>query len=224
MDTSLGENQAVGGTVEEGRPLWLTCCIGCLFTLAAIIAGSFLVVAVFAGPGVAELKSLPAGYPSDLKPFRMEKASSIKYLSGSSRGKMFQILTAPIRLINNVWPKKDEPESGVVVSTEPLRIVWSAKSSKPESWYDRYSLLAQGLDSVTMSWDGLDVPRETVLNYYSELFKTTGLKQSSAAEEATKTDFLVGTRQGSAMQIHLMTTDGGKTVDKAVVVVTYINK
>lgn len=224
MDTSPGENQAIGGTVEEGRPLWLTCCIGCLFTVAAIIAGSFLVVWVFAGPGVVKLKSLPAGYPSDLKPYQMEKATSVEYLSGSSRGKMFQVMMSPVRLVNDLWPKKEELETGVVVSTEPLRIVWSVKSAKPETWFDRYLQLAQGLDSVTIGWDGMNAPHEEVLKYYSELFKTTGLKPSSTMEDVTKTDFLVGTRQGAAMQVHLLTKDGGETVDKAVVVVTYINK
>lgn len=224
MEIGSNGNQLVGEEAMEGRPLWLTCCIGCLFLAAAVVAGSFVAAGLFAGPGVASIKSLPEGYPSDLKPYKLEQATGISYLSGSSRGKIFQVLTAPVRLINDLWPKKIEPESGVVVSTAPFRVVWSVQSPKPETWFDKYSLIAQGLDSVTMNWENLDVSREEFVGYYTDLFKRTGMKADTAAESATRTDYLVGTKQGVAMQVHIQASIDNARIEKAAVIVTYMNK
>lgn len=206
METGFTENQVVGQEALEGRPLWLTCCIGCLFLAAALVVAGFVVIRLFAGPGVEMVKALPADYPAELKPYKLGQVTTMAYLSGSDRGKMFQVALSPIRLFNNLFPKRPEPESGVVVSTAPLRIVWSVQSAKPESWYDKYSQMAQGMDSLTFTWDALDAPRDEVLNYYDGLFKKAGMKSSATAEAVTKTDFLVGTRQGAAVQVHLQTS------------------
>ncbi|MBI5655125.1 hypothetical protein HZC53_05760 [Candidatus Uhrbacteria bacterium] len=224
MEIGSTGNQLVGEEAMEGRPLWLTCCIGCLFLAAAMVAGSFVAAVVFAGPGVASIKSLPEGFPSELNPYKIERATNISYLSGSSRGKIFRVLTAPVRLINDLWPKKIEPETGVVVSTAPFRVVWSVQSPKPETWFDKYSLIAQGLDSVTMSWDNLDVSREELVGYYTDLFKSAGMKTSTATETTTRTDYLIGTKQGAAMQVHIQASTDKTKIERAVVVVTYMNK
>jgi len=223
MDTSTLENQ-VGMDLREGRPVWQTCCFGCLFALAAAVIGMIAVVFLFGGPGVEQAKSLPGNFPKDIRPFKLDEAKDITILSGGQRGHLLGIVLAPVKLLRQFKREKVEPESGLVVSTAPLRIEWLGKEPEPEGWLERALRLAEGVDTVSITWEDLPATRQAVLDHYRQAFEGAGMKVRSSVETATQTDFLAATKDGVDAQVHIQPAADGSTVDNLVLIVNYRNR
>lgn len=223
MDTGTAENQVLE-SMGEARPLWQTCCFGCLFGLAALVIGVLAVVFLFGGPGIERVKVLPTNFPKDIQVYRPESAKSITVLSGSQRGRLLGVVLAPVKLFRQFRSEKVETESGIVVSTAPLRIEWLGKEPQPESWFDRALRLAEGVDTVSISWEYLPATRQEVLDYYGRVLAQAGMKIVASSEKATRTDLLTATAEGMEVQVHLQPAADGRTVENLVLIVNYRNR
>lgn len=223
MDTSALDNQ-VGMDLREGRPLWQTCCFGCLFALAAAVIGVIAVVYLFGGPGIEQTKALPANFPKEIQVLKLESARGITVLSGGQRGRLLGIVLAPVKLFKQFKREKTEPESGIVVSTAPLRIEWLGKEPQAEGWFDRALRLAEGVDTVSISWEDLPATRQAVLDHYRQVFERAGMKTRVSFEPATRTDFLAAAKDGLDAQVHIQSASDGQTVENLAVIVSYRNR
>jgi|GEM_PF-2905602 len=223
MSTGLRENQVLDD-LGEGRPLWQTCCLGCLFALAAVIVGTLVVILLFGGTGIEQVKTVPANFPKEITIFKLESAKGITVLGGGQRGRILGIILSPIKLFKQFQRDKSELESGLIVSTAPLRIEWLGKQAQPESWFDKALRLAEGVDTVSISWEDLPATRQDVLDYYQRMFAKAGMKTRSSVEASTRTDFLEATKDGLDVQVHVQAAADGKNIDNLVVIVSYRNR
>ncbi len=217
MTADIQENPAVGERVREGRPLWQTCCLGCLIAAAALVIAAVVVVRVFTGPGLENISKLPANYPSDLKLYRLDQATSMVLLRGQSRSKMLQTAASPLKLIETLFkgPNAASSEAGVSASSSAL--------VQADDTLNRYSQQAQNMDTVTITWDKPNVTHLDVLKYYDNLFKQVGMTNRAVTEPTTATDYIVAARDNANMQIHLQTASDGTTISKLVIIVSYAN-
>lgn len=207
--------------MREGRPLWQTCCLGCLVAGLAALAGAVAVVWLFGGPGIERVASLPAGFPKEIPIFALPSCKSIDVLGGGQRSRILGVILAPIKLVGQFKPKRAETESGIVVSTAPLRIEWLGREPEPESWLDRTLRLAEEVDTVSLAWEDLPASRQAVLDHYRTAFAQAGMKTESSTDPATRTDYLVGAKDGLEVQVHLQEGSGGADIRNLAVIVSY---
>jgi hypothetical protein len=222
MPTSSEINQAEEIQLE-GRPAWRIVLAVCILGLTAFMVGMIALVAVFGATTLERVEALPAGFPAEAKIIYLESADSITVLSGGGRSSLLGIALAPLKILSLFKTHQDEPRSGILVSREPLIIEWPEDEPPPEGWFERAERLAEGVDTVAISWEDLPAERERILAHYLEIFGQAGMQYESVQEPVTQTDLLVGSKDGLEIQIHLKASLDGRSVEHLVIIVNYRN-
>jgi hypothetical protein len=187
------------GEMEAGRPWWKVCCAGCILLVFGFAVALFVVIHAITGPGIQHISALPENYPKDLVLFRIEDAASIRYLPGTNKGKMVDILAYPARWFSGA-SSTDAVSAGM----------------------EKYSDAMEGTDRVIVTWINLKTPREDVLRHYAELFKKTGMADRATSDEATGSIVDIAEREDAVMQIEVQDLPDIDGVDRIVVTVDYI--
>jgi hypothetical protein len=201
--------QHQGSVASSGRPWWKACCVGCLLLIIAFVVGVVIFLRAITGPQNQRLSELPSAYPRDLVPSRMEDAKMIIFTPGKTRGQMMRVISAPIKMLTSVIPSSS---------------LDSDTASRFKAAMDGYSQRMDGLDSVTISWKGLDASKADVVEYYSELFKRRGMTEQSFHDEASATDILLATRKDAGVQVKIVDGPDVPGIDDIEVTVDYITQ
>lgn len=205
-----GDAGAVGDSVREGRPWWQICCLGCLMILVAAVVGGFLLLQGVAGPGIERLAKLPSNYPADLQPYRLGDAASISYLQGKSKGKIREIVFAPVQLVEKfLTGAKEKTEGG---EGDASRAFTSLGEDIKKT------------DTVTIVWKDLRADRDEVLAYYKQLFQKAGMTMQLEHEDNEPTYLLTGLRVGNYVQVNIEDAPDVSGIDGIIVAVTYSNQ
>jgi len=186
----------------------MACCVGCLVLIVAVFLGGSLLLRMAVGPSNQAVTSLPAGYPQELKPYRLSDAKSIVYAPGSSRSKLMKILLSPARLLASIvgagGSKDADSANGFTGAIET------------------YSDQLEGFDSVTMTWKNLPARRDDAALYYENLFKKNGMSTQAFHNENTMTDIVFAKKASAAMQLSLTDDPKTPTLDGIELTVEYL--
>lgn len=188
-------------SAETGRPWWKICCAGCLLLFLGFFIALVITIRAVTGPGTQRLSALPAGYPTDLKPYRLEEASSIEYLPGASKGKLMEAASYPLRWFGG-----------------------STTTEQATSGVKTYARLLQTTDRITITWEHLSASRDDVLRAYSELFKKTGMTDQASTDEATGVVVDMAERDDAVVQLSIQDVSETPDVDRIVLTIDYIPK
>jgi hypothetical protein len=222
MATTSEINQAEE-VLLEGRPVWRILLAICVLGAAAFVAGTIALAVFFGIPTLERLTALPTGFPADIRIADLESAKSITILRGSGRGRLLGIVLSPFKILAQFEGREDAAESGILVSRDPLRIDWLQPEPRPEGWIQRAERLAEGVDTVSISWEDLPAERERIIRHYLEVFGQAGMRHEAIQDPLTQTDLLVAEKDGLKVQVHLkMSADGG-SAEHLVIIVNYRN-
>ncbi|MEO5927938.1 MAG: hypothetical protein ABIO72_04415 [Patescibacteria group bacterium] len=193
---------------RQGRPWWKACCVGCFFFLLVMIIGFVLFWrGLGGGRGPQVLSSLPSNFPPALTLYRMDKAASITYFSGEEKQRTISALLSPVR-----WLKGDRSVAPSTTSTVTVGQALDAQGS----------LIAQ-VDTVSVVWQNLDVPRIDLLEFYQDEFRRNGFTVQSSHDDVTQTDSIVATRNDIMLALKIQDLADIEGIDTITAVVDYLN-
>ncbi len=187
--------------LETGRPWWQACCIGCLLFFITAAIAAYAILRVFSGPGPQPIAMLPKNFPSDIELYRFADANSISYLPGSSRGKLFEVISAPVSWL-------DRSSS----STEVVRGI------------KRFTTLVAGMDRVSVHWVQLDAKPKDVFAAYEKMFATGGFHEDVVKDEKLSTISAVAKRNDVVIQFLMRDTPENPGIDEMTITIDYLPK
>ena len=189
-----------------GRPWWMACLIGCLFTGVGLFAGGFALFDMMFGSPVHTLTALPSGFPKDVTFFHLADARTITFVAGKDRGKYVKLLTGPMKVLNLAV--------GNGTSTVP-----------PDAFNQRIDQTVKNVEMinlVTVDWGHTSSSKKEVLKYYRDEMKQIGMTVTEEKDDASGVSQIQGLRENISFLIDVTTAPGKDSgVDQITAVVQY---
>ena len=200
-------NDQTVGTVTQGRRWWQVCCLGCSLIIVFFVIIGAVLTRVMTGPPMRMLSTLPDQFPVGITPFHLSEARGIRYAPGKSKGAAMGMFSLPLRFMGSVigFGSPDQKESTQIFSQA----------------VDGYSAQLTSMETVTIVWQPLRARKEEVLNYYMQVFQKNAMTVQRENREQVRTDFILATGPGVAVQLELMDDPATPDVDNLVMTVDY---
>lgn len=205
----------VGTEMRQGRPWWKICCGGCCLILILLVVGAGIAWrGLGGGRGSVFVDRLPSNFPPNVTLYRLDDAKSIEYFSGHDKNRTFAALMSPLRFFGTIMVSSGETDAGQATGT----------ARNIERFMDAGASRLQQIDTVTVRWERLAVPKADLIRFYTEQFDRNGFVTTLKRDAATVSESIIAKRPDVIVQLLVQDLPDIDGIDTVTLKVDYLNQ